>query len=214
MCIRDRVSVYGETKSEAESALLAAAGGIPVGIVRPQNVIGPGQALHNPYTGVLAAWLARLRESRPLLVFGDGTQTRDVVHVSDVAATLRWLALGLVGGELGGDGPVVLNVGSGVRTTLSELASYAIAGSPTGRAEIEHVSVHRAGDIDHACADLTRSVALGAPRATIGAADAVSGFIRWSWDKPGAHAQAWDDALGELARHSTHGSASGKDGAG
>ena len=192
------VSVYGETKSQAESALVAAATGVPVAIVRPQNVIGPGQALHNPYTGVLAAWLARLREERPLLVYGDGTQTRDVIHVSDVAATLRWLAEGLVEGSLGRSGPVVLNVGSGVRTTLRELASYAIAGSPSGRADVEYVDVHRAGDIDHACADLSHSLALGAPQATIGAREAVSGFIRWSWHKPGARARAWDDALDEL----------------
>ena len=35
-------------------------------------------------------------------------------------------------------------------------------------------------------------------RVTIGAREAVSGFIRWSWLKPGARAQAWDDALDEL----------------
>ncbi len=194
------VSVYGETKSEGEQALLALAGDIGVGIVRPQNVIGPGQALHNPYTGVLAAWLARMREGQPLLVYGDGSQTRDVVSVHDVVATLRWLADGLLSGALGPE-PVILNVGSGVRTTLTELASYAIAGSPSGHHAVQHVDVRRSGDIDHACADLTRSRALGAPPARVSAADAVSGFIRWSWDKPGAASQAWEAALAELADH-------------
>ena len=59
------VSVYGETKSLGEAvASPCAVTAVPLTVVRPQNVIGPGQALHNPYTGVLAAFLAMLREER------------------------------------------------------------------------------------------------------------------------------------------------------
>ena len=54
------VSVYGETKSLGEAALAGL--DVPLTVIRPQNVVGPGQALHNPYTGVLAAFVARLRE--------------------------------------------------------------------------------------------------------------------------------------------------------
>jgi nucleoside-diphosphate-sugar epimerase len=64
------VSVYGETKSEAERALDTTADQVPVTTIRPQNVMGPGQALHNPYTGVLAALLAMLKASKPLTVYG------------------------------------------------------------------------------------------------------------------------------------------------
>ena len=84
------VSVYGETKSLAEVQALTAADRIPLTIIRPQNVIGPGQALHNPYTGVLAAFLAMLREQRPLTVYGDGRQTRDFVHVTDLVELIVW----------------------------------------------------------------------------------------------------------------------------
>lgn len=188
------VSVYGETKSDGERALGEAAARVPVSIVRPQNVIGPGQALHNPYTGVLAAFLARLREGKGLLVYGDGTQTRDFVHVHDLAAMLHWM---LEHPSVPG-APRILNCGTGVRTDLNALARYAIAGSPRDDVEVEHVDVTRAGDIVDACADLGRVRACGAPVPEVSSRDAVAGFIQWSWDKPGADSQAWDAALGEL----------------
>ena len=191
------VSVYGETKSHAEAAALEECGSeVPLTVVRPQNVIGPGQALHNPYTGVLAAFLAMLREERPLTVYGDGHQTRDFVHVADLAALLAWVV----------DHPAeagqsrVLNSGTGARTSLLDLADAATEGSPLPSPGITHLEVHRAGDIEHACADLDRLRAAGAPEPVWGARAAIVDFIRWSWDRPGAGAAAWDDALDELAR--------------
>jgi dTDP-L-rhamnose 4-epimerase len=187
------VSVYGETKSEGEVVLAGL--GVPVTVIRPQNVIGAGQALHNPYTGVLAAFLARLREDKPLTVYGDGSQTRDFVHVSDLARLIAWTIQ-----EPGEPGPVrILNSGAGVRTTLLELAQYAAEGSPRGSAPIEHLDVHRAGDIDHACADLTRLRQVGAPGPAWSTRDAIVDFIRSSWELPGASSDTWDLALGELA---------------
>lgn len=190
-------SVYGETKSAAEALLAAVSAHVPVGVLRPQNVVGPGQALHNPYTGVFAAWLARLREGKSPLVYGAGDATRDVVHVSDVAVMIAWLA-----GQLSTTGqPIVLNCGTGVRSTLNDLACYAIAGSPTPGVGIEHVAMQRAGDIQHACADLTLARSLGAPEPAWTTAAAVKNFISWSWDKPGASSLTWESALAELAEH-------------
>lgn len=193
------VSVYGETKSAGEAELTSVAGSVPVTVVRPQNVIGPGQSLHNPYTGVLAAFLAMLREHKPVTVYGNGTQTRDFVHVSDLAALLAWCL------EHPADmpGPRVLNCGSGTRTTLLELAHQAAAGRPQDEqepVEVVHREVHRAGDITHACADLRRLREIGAPLPRWSTADAVADFIAFSWDRPGAEAATWDAALDELAR--------------
>lgn len=189
------VSVYGETKVAGERLLLdGATGASPVVIIRPQNVIGPGQALHNPYTGVLAAFLARLREGLPLQVYGDGHQTRDFVHVSDVAR----LVVALVTEPPVHDGPLVVNCGIGERTSLLDLARFAILGA-TVDGVVEHVEVHRAGDIEHACADLTRFDSLALPRPEVSTEDAVADFIRHGWDLPGAPSTAWDEALGVLA---------------
>ncbi len=188
------VSVYGETKVEGERLLATgAAGASPVSIVRPQNVIGAGQALHNPYTGVLAAFLARLKEGRPIQVYGDGTATRDFVDVSDVARLVE----ALLADPPTGSSPRIVNFGSGKRTTLVELASFAIAGAPVAGA-IEHLDVHRAGDVEHACADLTRVHALGLPSPRVSVAEAVARFIRDGWDAPGAASSIWDDALDAL----------------
>lgn len=191
------VSVYGETKSAAEAVALAeCAGRVPLTVVRPQNVIGPGQALHNPYTGVLAAFLAMLRDGRALTVYGDGHQTRDFVHVDDLAALLAHV----VAHPPPPDEPLVLNSGTGVRTSLLELARLCGAAAPGGPTGVTHVDVHRAGDIEHACADLTRSRAVGAPLPSRTTAEAVAAFVRDSWERPGASSATWDAALDELAR--------------
>lgn len=190
------VSVYGQTKSEGEGALQAAATAVPVTSVRPQNVIGPGQALHNPYTGVLAAFLAMLKEGAPLTIYGAGTQTRDFIHVQDLVALLTWALI--TPPPLGRQR--VLNAGSGVRTTLVQLADYAAAGAPDHTAGVRHLDVHRAGDIDDACADLTLGRSLGVPATQWSTRDAVIDFVRASWDKDGAPARAWDQALDELSQ--------------
>ena len=188
------VSVYGETKSEGERALDGVAQHVPVTTIRPQNVIGPGQALHNPYTGVLAAFLAMLKEGKPLTVYGAGTQTRDFIHVTDLVAIIAWSLEhpAQVGTHR------VLNAGSGVRTSLVELAQYAAAGAPVATHGVTHLEVHRAGDIDDACADLTVLHEVGAPLPSWSTRDAVIDFIRASWQEDGAPSDAWDRALGEL----------------
>lgn len=185
------VSVYGETKVVGEGLLSEL--NTPVTIIRPQNVIGSGQALHNPYTGVLAAFLSRLKEGRPIQIYGDGLQTRDFVHVSDVTR----LVSTVLDAPPSGEEPLIVNCGTGVRTSLLELARYAIDAAPVDVA-LEHVDVTRAGDIEHACADMSRCVALGLEKPRMNARDAVSDFIESGWNEPGVTSAIWDEALAEL----------------
>ena len=190
------LSVYGETKSEGEKILAAATAGlVPVSIMRPQNVIGYGQALHNPYTGVLAAFLARLKEGRELSLYGDGSQTRDFVHVEDLSELIGWC---LNNDPSFNEPPRVLNCGTGVRTSLLQLAQYAIEASPNGNAAISHLDVKRAGDIEHACADLTRLGTFSAPFPRWTTRNAIADFIRLSWHENGADSIIWDHALEDL----------------
>jgi len=59
------------------------------------NVYGPDQALSNPYTGVLAIFGSRLLNGRSPLIFEDGLQRRDFVHVTEwrAAVASRWKAM-------------------------------------------------------------------------------------------------------------------------
>ena len=79
-------SVYAVTKRDHEELFLTvgAAYGIPTVALRYFNVYGPRQALSNPYTGVVAIFSARLLNGRAPLIFEDGLQSRDFVHVSDI----------------------------------------------------------------------------------------------------------------------------------
>jgi dTDP-L-rhamnose 4-epimerase len=120
------------------------------------NVYGPGQALSNPYTGVLAIFAARLSNGQRPMIFEDGAQRRDFVHVSDVA---RAFADALEAPAAAGQ---VLNIGSGRDRSVLEVARELAAAM--GRAEIEPelVGKSRIGDIRHCFCDGTRAAeALG-----------------------------------------------------
>ena len=80
-------SVYALGKYAQERLTLTAAPpyGMEATCLGLFNVYGPGQALSNPYTGVLAIFAARLANGQPPLIFEDGEQRRDFVHVDDVA---------------------------------------------------------------------------------------------------------------------------------
>src|SRR4051794_8195656 len=80
-------SVYALTKyvQERLTLTLAPAYGMEGVALRLWNAYGPGQALSNPYTGVLAIFASRLHNGQPPMIFEDGEQRRDFVHVEDVA---------------------------------------------------------------------------------------------------------------------------------
>lgn len=125
--------------------------GVPTTALRLFNIYGTRQALSNPYTGVLAIFASRLLNGRPPLVFEDGRQRRDFVHVRDVA---RAFLAALERPEAAGQ---VLNIGSGVSRTIEEVAR-ALARA-VGRPDLhpEITGRYRAGDIRHCFADIERA---------------------------------------------------------
>jgi dTDP-L-rhamnose 4-epimerase len=124
--------------------------GIPAAALRFFNVYGPRQALSNPYTGVLAIFAARLLNGRTPMVFEDGNQRRDFVHVLDVANACR-LAL-----ESEHDGEV-FNVGSGQSRSILSVAND-LARVMNRRDLNPHITgKYRAGDIRHCFADIEKS---------------------------------------------------------
>lgn len=93
--------------------------GIEMFPLRFFNVYGPGARAEGAYSLVTAIFLKRMREGQPLLITGDGEQTRDFIHVHDIARALE-LAVTNVGG---GDGEPI-NIGSGVPTSINQIAAF------------------------------------------------------------------------------------------
>jgi dTDP-L-rhamnose 4-epimerase len=144
-------SVYAITKYTQERLVLTVAPpyGMEAVALRLFNVYGAGQALSNPYTGVLAIFASRLLHNQRPLVFEDGRQRRDFVHVDDVVSAF---VLALESETASGG---VFNIGSGRSVTVSEVArSFAVA---MGRPELtpEITNKARTGDIRHCFADIT-----------------------------------------------------------
>jgi dTDP-L-rhamnose 4-epimerase len=152
-------SVYALTKYDQERMCLlyGAAYDVPAVALRFFNVYGPHQALSNPYTGVLAIFAARLLNDHSPVVYEDGGQRRDFVHVADVARACR-LALE----HAGADGQAV-NVGSGQSTSVLEIAETLARLLGKG-IEPELPGKFRAGDIRHCFADVTARARRSASR--------------------------------------------------
>jgi dTDP-L-rhamnose 4-epimerase len=148
-------SVYAITKyvQERLTLTLAPAYGMQGVALRLWNAYGPGQALSNPYTGVLAIFAARLLNGQPPMIFEDGRQQRDFVHVGDVA---RAFHLALERPEAAGG---VFNIGSGEQRDVREVA--ALLAEAMGRPDIapEVTDKARAGDIRHCVPDLSLAAA-------------------------------------------------------
>ena len=141
-------SVYGITKYNQEQMLMTVCPSLGIAPVafRYQNVYGPGQSLSNPYTGILSIFSTLIRNQKPIHVFEDGKESRDFVYIDDVVAATF---LGIEKEEANGQ---VLNVGTGVATTVSEVAHLLV--------ELYHATVpvqitgnYRLGDIRHNFAD-------------------------------------------------------------
>lgn len=145
------ISVYASTKLMQEYLLKqgsADASWSPV-ILRFQNVYGPGQSLHNPYTGVLSIFCRQLLEGMTLNVYEDGEIRRDFVFVDDVVQSLYLSAKA--------DVPpgATIDIGSGIATSLKTVATILIRllNCPENRYRIS--GDFRVGDVRHALADIS-----------------------------------------------------------
>ena len=186
-------SVYALTKYDQERLCLlyGAAYGIPTVALRFFNVYGPRQALSNPYTGVLAIFASRLLNGRAPVVYEDGGQRRDFVHVTDVARATR-LALE----RDGADGRPV-NIGSGRSATVLEIGAE--LGRVLGREiEPEVPGSFRAGDIRHCFADVTLAREALGFEAEVALEDGIAALAGWLEGQ--AATDRFDEAAAELAQ--------------
>lgn len=148
---RSPASIYAATKSAQEDLVRVACSslGIAHSILRFQNVFGEGQSLRNPYTGILSIFSTRLRLGLPIEIFEDGLETRDFIHVEDVARAVLDCA------EHPSAQGTTLNVGSGEAVTILSLAKL-LSDAMGSNAEPVISSRYRVGDIRHNFACLER----------------------------------------------------------
>ncbi|MFA5944461.1 MAG: NAD-dependent epimerase/dehydratase family protein [Candidatus Thermoplasmatota archaeon] len=148
-------SPYGESKADGERLVadMAKTRGFRAVVVRPFNLYSGRQDPANPYSGVITRFMRACLNEQPIMIHGDGQQTRDFIHASDVASFL-WVCAR----DPRATGQT-FNVGSGDGITILDLAlmvqQVALVEVP-----IEHGPA-RDGDIRHSQADVTRALSLG-----------------------------------------------------
>ena len=146
------VSIYGMSKKdqEEECLLIGQAYRLPVVAFRYFSVYGPRQSLTNPYTGVIARFGTRLMLGMPAIVYEDGRQLKDVIHVQDVvSANLRAM-------ESDGGDYEVFNLGSGVAISVARMAELLARRFPNAPATV-FSGQFRAGDARHGWADIGKA---------------------------------------------------------
>ena len=171
------MSPYALQKLIAEQylSMFAPVYGITAVSLRYFNVYGPRQPLEGEYTLVIGKFLRTRRAGRPLTVYGDGEQTRAYAHVHDVvSATLLAAEADVPPGR-----NTVLNVGSGVETSVNQLAAM-IGG------EVVHVIPNPRGDVEERrkAADCSRAASVLGWEPTIGLGEGLEALMAGT-SKPG-----------------------------
>jgi dTDP-L-rhamnose 4-epimerase len=168
-------SVYaiGKYVQERLTLTLTRQYGMRGAALRLWNVYGPGQALSNPYTGVLAIFASRIANGERPMVFEDGAQRRDFVHVRDVA---RAFLLALDHPDADGE---VFNIGSGEDRTIESVARLQACSMGREDLEPEITNKARAGDIRHCIPDLSKAASVIGYRAEQDFADGLAELAEW-----------------------------------
>ena len=147
-------NVYAVTKLAQEHLLAVWAGSFDVSldIARLQNVYGPGQALHNPYTGIISTFARLAKAGKPIELFEDGEMQRDFVFIDDVVSAL------LAAIDNPGQGARRFDVGIGSRHTIHDAARILSARYQSPAPFIS--GSYRLGDVRHAGCTIEPTTAL------------------------------------------------------
>ena len=142
------IAPYGVAKLAAERywRLMGAQAGVPTTVLRYFNTYGPGQTF-TPYVGVITIFVRRLLAGQAPVIFGDGEQRRDFVHVDDIVRA-NLAVLDAPDAAVAGR---VFNVGTGRATSVNEIAAGLIGVLAPG-ARPEHAPA-QAGELRNAIAD-------------------------------------------------------------
>ncbi len=165
-------SPYGASKLGAEKVCLAYSKlyGFEVACLRYFNVYGVNQR-YDAYGNVIPIFVHRLLAGKPLLIFGDGEQTRDLVNVADVvqANILAGTTRGAVG---------AFNIASGTQVSINRLAQLIL--SLSGRPGSIEYGPPRPGDVRDSRADITAARQAFGFAPSVGIEDGLREYLAWA----------------------------------
>jgi dTDP-L-rhamnose 4-epimerase len=168
----DCTSVYAQSKKDQEvySLMIGRAHNIPTVACRYFNCYGPRQSLNNPYTGAAAIFCSAIKNDTPPLIYEDGNQRRDFIHVKDL---VRGKLLLLNQTDYG-----IFNIGTGKPSSILELAVTLI--ELCGKSfSPDVIYKFRNGDIRDCYADISKISELGfQPRFSL--KEGLKDLIAWS----------------------------------
>ena len=165
--------MYGAAKLFNEGLLRSyhAMYGLDYVALRYFNVYGPRMDIHGVYTEVLVRWIKSIAAGRPPLILGDGRQTMDFIHVGDIARANLLAAKSDVSDE-------VLNIASGVETSLTQLADTLLdvmgADLP-----VEYGPPRSANNVARRLADTTRARERLGFRADVRLEEGLRSVVEW-----------------------------------
>ena len=184
---------YAVSKLAEEKAALGLGWlhGIPTVALRYSITQGPRQSLYNQYSGICRIFVGRALSKEPLIVYEDGLQTRDFVHVDDVVdANMCVLQSEDANFQ-------AFNVGSGKVTTVREYANL-VRSKISPDVDIEVVGEYRRGDNRHSVSDIGKLRGLGwSPKRSL--STVLDDFLAWIDDIGGMPSQV-DDAYGNMRK--------------
>ena len=172
-------TVYGGSKLAGESYARAyfRTYGYPTVVVRPFNTYGPRSHHEGDSGEVIPKFLLRCLAGRPMVVFGDGSQSRDFTYVSDTAAGI------LLAGEHPDAVGETINIGSGTDVTIRDLARLVAIEAGRPDAVIEH-DEPRPGDVYRLIADVSRARALLGFEPRVSMSEGLQRLLQWYRDQP------------------------------
>jgi UDP-glucose 4-epimerase len=144
-------------------------------VLRYFNVYGPRMDVHGLYTEVLIRWMERIARGEPPLIFGDGAQTMDFVHVHDIARANLLAAKTDVT-------DAAYNIASGTETSLRELA-VGLLDAMGSDLTPEHRSERKVNSVTRRLADISAAARDLGWRPEIGLSDGLRGLVAWWTNK-------------------------------
>jgi len=171
-------TVYGGSKLAGECYARAfyRTYGYPTVVVRPFNTYGPRSHHEGDSGEVIPKFLLRCLAGRPMVVFGDGTQSRDFTYVSDTAHGI------LLAGEHPSAVGETINIGSGSEVTVNDLVKRVAleVGRPDATVEYDRP---RPGDVSRLVADVARARTLLGYEPKVSLSEGLQRLLQWYRDQ-------------------------------